>query len=108
MRIRVSGSTGCLGSALVPAARAAGDDVAAAGHAQSADLQLDVRDASAVDAAVRDVAAEAIIHTAYVQDGPDAWTVNVDGSENVARAAGGRRLIHLSTDVVFDGLLQRA
>jgi dTDP-4-dehydrorhamnose reductase len=61
-----------------------------------------------VDAAIRDVAAEAIIHTAYVQDGPHAWTVNVEGSENVARAAGVRRLIHLSTDVVFDGLLHRA
>src|SRR4051794_38378043 len=108
MRILVTGATGYLGSALVPAARAAGHAVVAAGHAQSADLQLDVRDASAVDAAIRDVAPEAIIHTAYVQDGPEAWAVNVEGSANVARAAAARRLIHLSSDVVFDGLLQRA
>jgi dTDP-4-dehydrorhamnose reductase len=108
MRILVTGATGYLGSTLVPVARAAGHDVIAAGHAQTADLQLDVRDAAAVDAAVRDVAPEAIIHTAYVQDGPEAWTVNVEGSANLARAARACRLIHLSTDVVFDGLLHRA
>jgi dTDP-4-dehydrorhamnose reductase len=108
MRILVTGATGYLGSTLVPAARAAGHEVVAAGHAQIADLQLDVRDAAAVDAAVRDVAPEAIIHTAYVQDGPDAWTVNVEGSANIARAAHASRLIHLSTDVVFDGVLHRA
>jgi dTDP-4-dehydrorhamnose reductase len=108
MRILVTGATGYLGSTLVPAARAAGHDVVAAGHSQAADLQLDVRDASAVDAAIRDVAPEAVIHTAYVQDGPEAWTVNVEGSRNVARAARVLRLVHLSSDVVFDGHLQRA
>ena len=43
-----------------------------------------------------------MIHTAYRQE--DA-SVNVEGSENVARAAAavGARLVHLSTDVVFDG-----
>ena len=45
---------------------------------------------------------EIVIHTAYRQEEPD---VNVTGSENVARAAAavGARLVHLSTDVVFDG-----
>src|SRR5207248_6235687 len=58
----------------------------------------------------RDIAPEAIIHTAYVQDGPDAWAVNVDGADHVARAAAaaGVRLIHLSTDVVFDGASRTA
>lgn len=34
-----------------------------------------------------------------------AWAVNVTGAENLARAAaaGGARLIHISTDYVFDG-----
>jgi dTDP-4-dehydrorhamnose reductase len=43
-----------------------------------------------------------VIHTAYRQE--DA-SVNVEGSENVARAAAAvdARLVHLSTDVVFDG-----
>jgi dTDP-4-dehydrorhamnose reductase len=46
-----------------------------------------------------------VVHTAYRQDGPEARDVNVTGSENVARAAAavGARLLHLSTDVVFDG-----
>jgi dTDP-4-dehydrorhamnose reductase len=108
VRILVTGGTGYLGRELVSRARAAGHEVVAAGHAQAADLQLDVRDASRVDAAVRDVAPEAVIHTAYLQNGPEARAINVDGSRNVARAAAGHRLIHLSTDVVFDGVLRTA
>jgi dTDP-4-dehydrorhamnose reductase len=63
-----------------------------------------------VDAAVRDVSPEAIIHTAYLQDGPEAYAINVDGAANVARAASaaGARLVHLSTDVVFDGTRRTA
>jgi dTDP-4-dehydrorhamnose reductase len=32
-----------------------------------------------------------------------AWSVNVEGAENMARAAAGRRFILISTDYVFDG-----
>lgn len=48
---------------------------------------------------------DVVIHTAYRQDGAGAREIVVDGSENVARAAAavGARLVHLSTDVVFDG-----
>jgi dTDP-4-dehydrorhamnose reductase len=47
----------------------------------------------------------AVIHTAYLQEGPRAWETNVAGSANVARAAAGTgvRLVHVSTDVLFDG-----
>ena len=45
---------------------------------------------------------DAVIHTAYRQ-GDDEWSTNVEGSECVARALAGMRLIHLSTDLVFDG-----
>ena len=53
----------------------------------------------------RRVRPEIVIHTAYLQDGPGAHEITVDGAENVARAAAavGARLVHLSTDVVFDG-----
>jgi dTDP-4-dehydrorhamnose reductase len=48
---------------------------------------------------------DVVIHTAYCQVGPEAWAVTVKGSTNVARAArdAGARLVHVSTDVVFDG-----
>lgn len=69
----------------------------------------DVRDATAVAAALDAARPDAVIHTAYVQDGPDARSINVDGSATVARAARehGLRLIHVSTDVVFSGKLER-
>ena len=67
--------------------------------------RVDVRDAAAVAALLTGARPDVVLHTAYRQDGPDAWEVNVSGSENVARAAAavGARLVHLSTDVVFDG-----
>ena len=62
--------------------------------------RVDVRDESAVAAAVEGV--DAVVHTAYRQ-GDREWDVNVVGSAAVARAAGARRLVHLSTDLVFSG-----
>lgn len=60
-----------------------------------------MRDAAAVREAA--IGADAIVHTAYRQGGPDAWSTNVEGSAAVAAAAAGRRLVHLSSDLVFDG-----
>ena len=103
----VTGGGGTLGRTLVAFAPARGWDVRATWlNAQpelTADwLQTDVRDPDAVARAVEGV--DAVIHTAYRQS-EDAWSTNVDGSETVARAAAGRRLIHLSSDVVFDGTI---
>jgi dTDP-4-dehydrorhamnose reductase len=66
---------------------------------------VDVRDAAAVRELFERLRPEVVIHTAYRQDGPDAHAINVDGSAHVARAAAaiGASLVHLSTDVVFDG-----
>jgi dTDP-4-dehydrorhamnose reductase len=87
----VTGGTGYLGRELV--ARGC------VGVSRSSGL--DVRDEAAMRRAL--AGAGAVIHTAYMQDGPQAWSTNVDGSRAVARAARGLRLIHLSTDVVFAG-----
>ena len=46
---------------------------------------------------------DAVVHTAYRHGGEDEWSTNVDGSAAVAAAAAGRRLVHVSSDLVFDG-----
>jgi len=91
MRILVTGGTGYLGRELV----------ARGCLGVSRSTGVDVRDEDAVRHALAGI--DAVIHTAYVQDGPDAWSTNVAGSLAVARAARGLRLIHISTDVVFGG-----
>ncbi len=69
--------------------------------------RLDLRDAAAVTALVEAVRPRVIVHTAAVHPGPDAdfEGVNVRGTRHIAQAAArcGARLLHLSTDVVFDG-----
>jgi dTDP-4-dehydrorhamnose reductase len=93
----ITGASGFLGRALAARAAAAGLEVDA--------TRVEVRDAEAVAAHVVRARPATVIHTAYRQGGADEWTTNVDGSYRVARAAAaaGARLVHLSTDVVFDG-----
>jgi dTDP-4-dehydrorhamnose reductase len=93
VRIHVTGATGFLGSELMrQAAGATGE-------------RVDVRDADAVLALFRRLRPEVVMHTAYRQGGDGAREIVVGGSESVARAAAavGARLVHLSTDVIFDG-----
>jgi dTDP-4-dehydrorhamnose reductase len=92
----VTGGSGYLGRELLR--RSPG----AVGASRGSGLRLDVRDAGAVRAAVAELRPAVVIHTAYdMQDRATTY----DGAVNVARAAAamGARLIHLSTDVVFDG-----
>jgi dTDP-4-dehydrorhamnose reductase len=104
-RLLVTGGCGYLGRELVERASSRGWRVRATwferpprGEAEW--VRADVRDVGAVRAALEGV--DAVVHTAYRQ-GEGEWEVNVDGSEAVARASGGRRLVHLSTDLVFRG-----
>ncbi len=91
MRVLVTGGTGYLGRELV--ARGCVGVSRASG--------VDVLDEDAVRRALAGF--DAVVHTAYVQDGPEAWSTNVDGSRAVARAGRALRLVHVSTDVVFSG-----
>lgn len=86
-------------------AERAGWEVLGATHSTPGPARLDMRDAVAVRALVAEFGPHAIVHTAYLQDGPAAYAVTVHGSANVAAAAraADARLVHVSTDVVFDG-----
>jgi dTDP-4-dehydrorhamnose reductase len=99
----ITGGAGYLGRELVHRAPAAGWDVRATYYSSPLDLRADWRqvDVRALDPALLD-GVDAVIHTAYRQD-EAAWSTNVHGSVAIARAATGRRLVHLSTDLVFDG-----
>src|SRR3954453_4768488 len=105
MRLLVTGAAGMLGTDVVAAASA--HDVVALARAD-----LDIIDADAVRAAVRDSQPDAVINCA-------AWTnvdlaeteeaqatrVNGDGAGHLAAAAAGvgAHIVHVSTDYVFDG-----
>jgi dTDP-4-dehydrorhamnose reductase len=109
----VTGGSGYLGRAIVRSA----EPPVIATHFKSSPpaapafewVRLDVRDASAMERLFERVRPGAVVHTAYLPEGPDAWETNAAGSANVARAAGaaGARLVHVSTDLVFDGTARR-
>lgn len=107
MKVLIAGANGQLGRALQ--AQAPGDvEIRAAGRAE-----LDIGDAAAVSRYVAEFAPQIIINAAAYtavdkaeSDEPGAVRGNVDGPRNLAAAAcalNGARLIHVSTDFVFDG-----
>jgi dTDP-4-dehydrorhamnose reductase len=107
MRLLVLGSGGMLGRAVARDAARLGHDVLALGHED-----LDITDAANVSRIVAAAGPAAIVNCAGFTDvdgaeahEAQALRVNGDGAGNVARAAAdtGARLVHVSTDYVFDG-----
>src|SRR4249919_1673217 len=111
MRLLITGAGGQLGIDLVRCCEAAGDDVVATSHAA-----LDISDRDAVHGAVSMLRPDVVINCA-------AWTA-VDACEGDPDRAfaqnglavrwlaescdnAGARLVQISTDYVFDGLLDR-
>lgn len=110
MRLLITGGGGYLGRDLVR--RAAASHALAYTWFRHDPLaspqgrQLDLRDATAVSALVAAFQPQVILHTAGSNRGADLHGAIVDGTRHVvaAAAAVGARLIHLSTDSIFDGL----
>ena len=90
MTLLVTGGSGYLGSELLRRTDAVG----------VSSRDADIRDERAVGALFERLRPAVVINTAYRRD--DRATT-FDGAVHVARAAADARLVHMSTDVVFDG-----
>ena len=104
-RVLITGTHGQLGATMVRTFA----DLEVTAHTRST---LDVTDAALVSKAVRDAAPHLIVNCAAFNDvdgaedrASEALAVNAFAVRNLARAAeeGGARLVHYSTDFVFDG-----
>jgi len=110
--ILIFGASGFIGERLAQAARAAGLRVTRVQRGPGADAVCDISDlqqvehllAAARPGAVFNLAAQANIDRAEVER-EAAYSVNVTGAANVAAACAalGLRLVHYSTDAVYDG-----
>jgi dTDP-4-dehydrorhamnose reductase len=108
MRLLVTGAAGMLGRDVVAAAGDAGHEVVALARAD-----LDIADAAAVAGMLGAVRPDAVVNCAAWTDVDGAETaeaaataINGTGAGHVAAGASqvGARLIHVSSDYVFDGL----
>lgn len=118
MRLLVTGASGQLGGYLLRECRTHGDAVLAWSGQHDGERfgyplrPVDLTDADAVTAAFREARPEVIVHAAArtavadcLRDPRRAEQVNTDGSARLAEFAdaAGVRLVHISTDMVFDG-----
>lgn len=107
----ITGASGTLGCNVARIAQRQGWEVCGTYHTAPPPLpgqwsRLDVCDRDAVLALARLTQPDAIVHTAYIAQGPALWATTADGAAYVALAARetGARLVHISSDAVFDGM----
>lgn len=120
MRVLVTGASGLLGNAVAEAAVEAGHEVFAFSHSQAADVpgvvcsgRIDGRDADAFTGICCGQRPEVIVNCAAVSNPAsvderpeEARAINVGMAGELAGLAYelDARLLHISTDMVFDGL----
>ena len=106
-KLLVTGANGMLGQAVVAAAEKSGEQTLALGRGE-----LDITNSAAITAAIDEFEPDALINCAAWTDvdGAEAeeaaaTEINGNGAANLASACtrNGVRLVHLSTDYVFDG-----
>jgi dTDP-4-dehydrorhamnose reductase len=106
----ITGGSGYLGTHLIRAAQAAGWKVFATYHSRPFALvrgtavPLDLRNPEKTRAVIRNIHPQAVIHTACSNRGEQVLTI-APAAMSVASAARefGWRLVHVSSDMVFDG-----
>lgn len=110
-KILVTGATGLLGCTLVPHLRSLGHEVVACGR-DHGDLRVDLRDGTQVQRAMESAAPDVVVNLAGAtnvdsceKDPQSAYELNVLAVENLVLglAPGKARLVHVSTDHVYDG-----
>jgi dTDP-4-dehydrorhamnose reductase len=116
MKLLITGASGLYGSKLAELAVNSGHQVFSVHSQHPAEfgvpVQLDIADNDKVEAELRKVNPEVVVHAATMTDVDKcelnrefAWKVNFEGTRNVAEAAKacGAFLVYISTDYVFDG-----
>lgn len=104
MRLLITGGSGYLGQTLVPLAVQQGHEVVYTTFSQDPlgwGEQVDLRDATAVSHLLHTCQPDVIIHTAGSNRTPDMHQMITQSAIHLTTFMG--RIIHLSTDVVFDG-----
>lgn len=110
MRLIVTGGSGFLGSSILKRAPKSWQIAATyfahpIARTNAAAFRVDIREPDAVNRLFDELHPDAVIHTAAQMKGDEMTAVNVDGARHIARATAraGARLIHMSSDVIFDG-----
>ncbi len=105
MKIFVTGGAGRMGKEILPRLERHGFNLIA-----PSSREVSITDFDMVSRVIANAQPDIVLHMAAYTDVAKAeidhaacYSVNVLGSRNVARAVGAARLVHISTDYVFDG-----